>query len=198
MNHPDENNALEEAITLLTADHDKVRLLFREYKKLMDLDADADQRGAVAAQICHELTVHAEIEETLFYPFARQAIAEDAEEIMDHADVEHLSLKRLIADIEGGDPDSEHYDAQVHVLQEYVNHHVCEEENEMFEELRHAAPDAGEVLSRMQQARQQKGEAPAARRTADSRAPRKRPSKAAARKQVRSGGSKKTRQTSPG
>ena len=62
----------------------------------------ADARGAIAAQICHELTVHASIEEQYFYPAARKAITEDAEECLDHADVEHQSLKRLIADIEAG------------------------------------------------------------------------------------------------
>lgn len=110
-----QNSALEQAIQMLTADHDKVRELFREYKKLMDLDAGASERGAVASQICRELTVHAAVEEEVFYPAARKAIAEDAEEIMDHAEVEHQSLKRLIADIQAGHPDDEHYDAHVHV-----------------------------------------------------------------------------------
>lgn len=186
------NNSLEQAIEMLTADHDKVRLLFREYKKLMDLDADADARGAIAAQICHELTLHASIEEQYFYPAARKAIAEDAEEFMDHADVEHQSLKRLIADIEAGHPDDEHYDAMVHVLQEYVAHHVSEEENEMFEELRHAQPNMQTVLRQMIDAKQsavQQPKSPAAQSKKE-RSPARR-SKSAARKQVRTSGSKK-------
>jgi hemerythrin superfamily protein len=192
-----QDSALEQAIQLLTADHDKVRLLFREYKKLMDLDADGSQRGPVAAKICHELTGHAEIEEEIFYPAARKAMAEDAEECMDHADVEHQSIKRLIADIQGGNPDDEHFDARVHVLQEYVAHHVCEEENEMFEELRQAEPKMDAVLARMQAAKL-KLEGIAApsfgTRTASNNAkPGTRRSTAAARKQVRLGGTRKSK-----
>lgn len=180
---------------MLTADHDKVRELFREYKKLMDLDAGASERGAVASQICRELTVHAAVEEEVFYPAARKAIAEDAEEIMDHAEVEHQSLKRLIADIQAGHPDDEHYDAHVHVLQEYVAHHVYEEENDMFEELRHAQPKMDSVLKRMMDAKQSVAQQPNASspKTKKEGSPARR-SKSAARKQVRTSGSRKSGQ----
>ncbi|WP_313302916.1 hemerythrin domain-containing protein [Diaphorobacter sp.] len=187
-----QDNALEQAIQILTADHDKVRLLFREYKKLMDLDADASQRGPVAAKICQELTAHAELEEQIFYPAARKAISEDAEECMDHADVEHQSLKRLIADIEGSHPDDEHFDANVHVLQEYVAHHVEEEENDMFEELRHAEPKMDSVLKKMQEAVSKRTEKPSPfKDKSPKNAGDARQSKAAARKQVRTSGSQK-------
>ena len=190
-----QNSALEQAIQMLTADHDKVRELFREYKKLMDLDAGASERGAVASQICRELTVHAAVEEEVFYPAARKAIAEDAEEIMDHAEVEHQSLKRLIADIQAGHPDDEHYDANVHVLQEYVAHHVYEEENDMFEELRHAQPKMDSVLKRMMDAKQSVAQQPNASspKTKKEGSPARR-SKSAARKQVRTSGSRKSGQ----
>lgn len=188
-----QDSALEQSIQILTADHDKVRLLFREYKKLMDLDADASQRGPVAAKICQELTAHADLEEQIFYPAARKAISENAEECMDHADVEHQSLKRLIADIEGSHPDDEHFDANVHVLQEYVSHHVEEEENDMFEELRHAEPKMDSVLKKMQDAVSKRADKQnpimdkSAKASGDGRQ-----SKAAAGKKVRTSGSKKS------
>lgn len=119
-----------DAIVLLKADHADVKKMYRQYEKLVDSEADAATRGALAAQICHALTAHATAEEELFYPAAREALADD--EMVDHADVEHACAKELIAQIEAMHPDDSHYDAKVVVLCEYVAHHVKEEETELF------------------------------------------------------------------
>ena len=96
--------------------------------------ARSDRRSP--SEICVTLTVHATIEEELFYPAAREAEVET--DLLDEAEVEHASAKDLIAQIEGMGPDDELYDAKVTVLGEYIDHHVKEEEGEMFPKCRKA------------------------------------------------------------
>lgn len=203
---PAKASALEQIIQQLIADHDQVKNLFRDYQRLIDTEAPDAQREAVAAQICNALTVHAVLEEEIFYPAAREVLPEDQEALIDHADIEHGSLKNLIAAIEASRADDGHYDARVHVLKEYVDHHVCEEEEEMFSELRQstAEHDFTGTLKAMNEKRAdleaQVGKTaplqkPAKRATAVVAAagPAKRPrqSTAKARKQVTSQGSQK-------
>lgn len=144
-----EQAALESAIEMLSTQHDEVDGMFGDYKKLMDLEAPASKRKALAEKICKALTDHAQLEETIFYPAARKALDKDAEEIMDHADVEHASLKGLIERITSSPGDDPHFDALVHVLAEYVKHHVEEEEDEMFSELRKEEADMTDALKQM-------------------------------------------------
>ena len=84
----------------------------------------------LVSRICMELTVHAQIEEEIFYPAVKQALNDH--EIVPEAMVEQATMKDLIAQIEGIEPDGEMYDAKVKVLSEYVKHHVKEEHSEMF------------------------------------------------------------------
>lgn len=124
-----------DAIKLLKDDHRAVEKDFKAYESLED---DADKQ-ALADKICLALTVHAQIEEEIFYPATREAIDDD--DLMDEAVVEHASAKQLIAEIQAmkaGDP---LFDAKVTVLGEYVQHHVEEEEKEMFPETRSADLD---------------------------------------------------------
>jgi hemerythrin superfamily protein len=130
-----------DALQLLTADHKAVKALFKDYEKLVKDDADDEERQDLALQICTQLTVHATIEEEIFYPAAREALGEEAD-LIDEADVEHASAKELIAQIESGSPaDDDHFDARVKVLGEYIDHHVKEEEGELFSQLKKAELD---------------------------------------------------------
>lgn len=128
-----------DAIKLLTADHREVKALFQEYQKLVDHEAEDDEKQELAEQICGMLTVHAQVEEEIFYPAAKQSIKEA--DLVDEATVEHASAKDLIAQIQDGDPSDELYDAKVKVLGEYIDHHVKEEEGEMFPQARRAKLD---------------------------------------------------------
>jgi hemerythrin superfamily protein len=119
-----------DAVQLLTADHKEVKGLFDRYQKLVDDEAGTQERQALAEQICAMLTVHSTIEEEIFYPAAREAL--DEQDLLDEAEVEHATAKDLIAQIEGMSPDDDLYDAKVTVLGEYIDHHVKEEEGEMF------------------------------------------------------------------
>ena len=121
--------AKTDATVLLERDHNEVKKLFKQYEKLSRNEADGQERQALAAQICSMLTVHSTIEEEIFYPASREA------------GVEHASAKDLIAQIQSMSPDDELYDAKVTVLGEYVNHHVEEEEGQMFPKCRRAKMD---------------------------------------------------------
>lgn len=137
-----------DAITLLKADHAEVKQCFKDYEKLAKANAPDDQRQALAEKICMLLTVHATIEEEIFYPASR-AVLDDAA-LVDEADVEHAGAKDLIAQIQAMDASIDHYDARVKVLGEYIDHHVKEEQDELFPKVKKAGLDSksvGEQLS---------------------------------------------------
>ncbi|MDN3923276.1 hemerythrin domain-containing protein [Roseateles violae] len=121
----------DDAITLLKGDHKEVKAMFKSYQKLVDDEADGDEKQSLAEQICAALSAHASVEEEIFYPAAREVLGDDAD-LVDEADVEHGSAKDLIAQIQAASPEDDHYDAKVKVLGEYIDHHVKEEEGEMF------------------------------------------------------------------
>ena len=132
-------DAQGDATALLARDHAEVRKLFKQYDKLAEQDAGGDERQALAERICTMLTAHATIEEEIFYPAARDAGVEA--DLLDEAEVEHASAKDLIAQIGSMSPDDELYDAKVKVLGEYVDHHVQEEEGELFPQCRDSDMD---------------------------------------------------------
>ena len=129
-------NAREDidAIALLTDDHELVRQLFEDYENLVDSGAGDDERQVLADRICTLLTIHATIEEEIFYPAAREVLEE--QDLLDEAEVEHASAKDLIEQIQDMDASEELYDAKLKVLGEYVEHHVREEEDEIFPKAR--------------------------------------------------------------
>jgi len=93
------------------------------------------------------LTVHAAIEEEIFYPAVRDAL--DDSKLLDEAEVEHQAAKDLIEQIQDSDPSDPLYDARVNVLGEYVNHHVQEEEGELFPQVRDAELDLDSLGAEM-------------------------------------------------
>jgi hemerythrin superfamily protein len=121
-----------DACTLLDADHRKVKAMFKDYEALTkSRAASASQKKRdLATQICLELTVHAQIEEEIFYPALREAIKDTG--LLDEAEVEHASAKDLIAQIQDATDVNDMFDAKVTVLGEYIDHHVKEERNEIF------------------------------------------------------------------
>lgn len=135
----------KDAIALLKADHRKVEDLFARFEKA----SGEGKKQELALQICAELTVHAKIEEEIFYPACEGKIEE---ELLREAYVEHDGAKVLIAEIEGGEPSDEYYDAKVKVLQEQIEHHVEEEEKRMegmFAQARKAGLDMDELGSEL-------------------------------------------------
>lgn len=137
-----------DAVSLLSSDHEEVKDMFEAYADLVESEASSDERRAMAEEICLALTVHATIEEEIFYPAARDAL--DEQDLLDEAEVEHASAKDLIAQIMDMDADEELFDAKVTVLGEYIEHHVKEEEDEMFPKVREADVDLEALGEQMQ------------------------------------------------
>lgn len=127
-----------DAISLLKEDHKKVKKMFKEFSKMKDKAGDQEKETLVT-EICKELSIHAQIEEEIFYPAVRKAI--DDEDLMDEATVEHASAKDLIAQLQTMPVSDPLYDAKVKVLGEYVAHHVQEEQDEMFPKAKKAKVD---------------------------------------------------------
>jgi len=137
-----------DAIDLLKKDHDEVDALFKDYRMLAEGDGDSGDKRALSTQICGMLAVHALIEEEIFYPAARKAGVDP--DLLDEADIEHRSVKQLIAEIGAATASDSHYDARVTVLGEYVRHHVKEEEGELFPACRKAEMDLADIGGRLQ------------------------------------------------
>lgn len=140
-----------DAIALLKADHRKVEDLFAKFEAA----AGDGKKKALAEQICLELTIHAKIEEDVFYPACEGAVEDD---LLQEAYVEHDGAKVLIAEIEAGGPDDAFYDAKVKVLSEQIAHHVEEEEKRvdgMFSQAREAGLDMDALGERMAAEKQQ-------------------------------------------
>ena len=123
------------AVALLKQDHREVEELFEQYESQKNR-GDSTAKVRTAQLICVALTAHATIEEELFYPAARKALERDRKEVLDEAAVEHQSLKDIIERLKVAPARDPLYDAGVKVLQEYVKHHVKEEENELFPKLK--------------------------------------------------------------
>jgi hemerythrin superfamily protein len=134
----------DDAISLLLADHREVKAMFKQFEALKESGSSRDKQQLVQ-RLCAALTIHAQLEEELFYPAVREAIDDD--DLMDEADVEHASAKVLIAQLERSHPDDELYDARVTVLGEQIDHHVKEEETQMFPRAKKAVDTAALFVS---------------------------------------------------
>jgi hypothetical protein len=140
----------QDAIALLKADHREAEELFEQFEK-----ATGDGRKQkIAEQVCLELSVHAAIEEEIFYPACEGKVDED---LLKESYVEHDGAKVMIAEILAGGPDDEFYDSKVKVLSEEIEHHIGEEEKRMeglFAQARKAGLDMdalGEQLAARKQ-----------------------------------------------
>ena len=155
------DQSADDAIAMLKADHQTVDKLFKEFEGLKDGKKDEEKADCVE-QICKALTVHATIEEEIFYPAAREALEE--QDLLDEAKVEHGGVKELVGELENMSPGDELYDAKVTVLAEYVKHHVKEEEGEMFPKVKRAGLDTEAVGGRMAERKEElEAKSPAAR-----------------------------------
>ena len=124
-----------DAITLLKADHKAVKSLFTAFSKLGD-GATKSKRDVVD-KIIEALSVHAAIEEEVFYPAIRDEIDGVEHDVLEALEEHHVA-KWLLSELEDMDPTHERFDAKVTVLIESVKHHVQEEETELFPEVRQA------------------------------------------------------------
>ena len=139
----------QDAIALLKEDHRAVEKLFEEFESAKG----AGRKEKLARQICLELSVHTKIEEEIFYPACDGKVEED---LLKEAFVEHDSAKLLMAEIEAGNGQSDDFfDAKVQVLSEQIEHHVEEEEKELFPEVRKADIDLAALGKQLAERKQE-------------------------------------------
>ena len=140
------NSSASHAVKLLKQDHRAVAQALEEFES-----AEHEQKQAIAQRICRMLTVHAQIEEELLYPAARDAFDSDDAHLVAEARVEHASLKDLIGQIENREEVDDEYEAKVCVLGEYTQHHVKEEEGELFPRLERSSLDLEALGERLEE-----------------------------------------------
>jgi len=124
-----------DAITLLKDDHKVVESLFKQFEKLHKQGGTPTQKKRVVAKIIEELSVHAAIEEEISYPDVKNENEEITDSVLESLEEHHI-VKTTLSELQNMDPTDERYDAKVTVLIECVRHHVEEEEQEMFPEVR--------------------------------------------------------------
>jgi hypothetical protein len=122
---------------MLEKDHRKVRKMFRDFARLDREDAAATRE--LVEKACAELEMHATLEEEIFYPAIREA--GDDVDVVEEAAIEHASARHLIDTLKSLEPGTSTYAAAFTVLGEYVDHHVQEEETQVFKQARKARLD---------------------------------------------------------
>ena len=149
----------QDAIALLKEDHRKVEDLFKQFKNA----DDSRTKLSLAKQICAELDIHAKIEEKVFYPAAKRGAPEAVDEVNEGI-VEHEGIKRLVKQIPTMSASDELFESRMTVLEEYVKHHVKEEESTMFPKIVESDLDL-KVLGRKLEAEKGKLQPPASRKS---------------------------------
>ncbi|QNA91024.1 hemerythrin domain-containing protein [Massilia sp. Dwa41.01b] len=142
-----------DALTLLRADHERIRQLFGAFARLRGMDDEDERKAGLIDELCAELITHGLLEEEIFYPALRAASGDD--EMVDEADIEHAGVRELVAQLEVMYPGDEHFEATVAVLAEEVEHHVAREEGEMFEAARAAGLDLDRLGHKLAERRRQ-------------------------------------------
>jgi hemerythrin-like domain-containing protein len=125
----------QDAIALLKEDHREVKQMFKRFKALGDTALKS--KKTLVSKMVRELSIHASIEEQALYPVVRAALP-DGEKLVKEALKEHQEAKATLAELDKMAPDDEGYDDEVLTLIEEVDHHVKEEEQEMFPKFRKA------------------------------------------------------------
>jgi hemerythrin superfamily protein len=165
---PETGSGTRDALALLEADHRAVEKLFTAFKNAADDDLEA--KSALAQRACEELVIHTMLEEELLYPAAQQALPESDKVDVEEAYVEHFLVKTLISKFETLKAGDKGFDATFKVMSEMVQHHVEEEEEELFPELRKSKCDLqalGEKMAKRKAELQSKLDAVGSRAVGD-------------------------------
>ncbi|MDP9153472.1 hemerythrin domain-containing protein [Caballeronia sordidicola] len=147
----------QDALTMLEEEHRAVEKLFEAFERADE--NDLERKATLVQRACELLTMHAIVEEEILYPAAKDALGKDDKDDVNEAYVEHFLVKTLIEKFTTMQAGDEGFDATFKVLTESVNHHVEEEESELFPELRKTKLDLkamGEQIAKRHEALQNK------------------------------------------
>ncbi len=149
----DRKNALRkyDALELLTREHEAIKQLFWDYRRLVKQPADPERKGGVVSQLCYRLSIHTQIEEEIFYPAILGLL--DKKEVESRVACDHFGEKLLVARLDEMEPDNLDYDATVADLSAEVVPHIYEEEEFLFPKLRKAGMDMAAVGLKLAQRR---------------------------------------------
>jgi hemerythrin-like domain-containing protein len=139
--------ARTEMLNMLKQDHKKAKKAFHDFERLAKREQSSDECQALVVQTCAELSLHTALEEEIFYPAIRPAMREQG--LIAEAEVEHACAKTLIADLRQMAPEDRAYAATFKVLGEYVQHHIKEEESEIFPQLTRSKLDWDDLQQQM-------------------------------------------------
>ena len=160
---PSNSRSAKDACDLLDADHKAVKKMFIDFGALVEDDAPAETKQALVQRICQAVTVHAQIEEEIFYPEVRKAIGDDA--LIDEALAEHAEVRETIARIGKMKPTNAEYDDTVKQLGKLIDEHVLEEREQVFLQARRSPLDLRglvlPLLKRQQHLKRKSAAAPA-------------------------------------
>ena len=131
--------------TMLQEDHKKVKALFKEYEEAGE--RAFKRKAEIVEKVFHELEVHTQVEEELFYPKVKENVDQEARHLVNEAYEEHHVVKMLMAEMKELEPEDEAFDAKFKVLMENVKHHIKEEENELFPEAKDGFDGMSEPLA---------------------------------------------------
>jgi hemerythrin-like domain-containing protein len=138
----------KDAIAMLKADHQRVRDLFQQYEATSNVEA----KGTIAEEVFIELETHAQLEENIFYPAVNEE-TDEGPELVKESLAEHETMKNLIQQLRDIGPHNRGFDAKFRELLQNVEHHVEEEETEMFplaeEELEEDMKDLGDEMQEL-------------------------------------------------
>jgi hemerythrin superfamily protein len=143
-----------DAIDMLKADHTKVKKLFRNYEAAGD--RAYQRKKEIAQELFAEITVHSMLEEELFYPAVKERTDKEGKEVVAESFEEHQIVASLIEELKELDPKDERYQAKFTVLMENVEHHIEDEEEDLFPEAEKAMGDAIEGLGTRMKRRKEK------------------------------------------
>lgn len=143
----------QDAIELLTQDHNRVKDLFEKFEMLQTEEGAESDKLDLAQQICTELTIHTKLEEEIFYPVAIEEIGQL--DIMDEAAVEHAAAREMVEQLAAMAPEDECFDTKVKVLQDMVEQHIAEQEGKMFPRLQKNRMDLAALGERMSRRRRE-------------------------------------------
>ncbi|MEO9062058.1 MAG: hemerythrin domain-containing protein [Nitrosospira sp.] len=134
----------KDAIELLMEDHARVKEIFRKFENSSKRKC-AEEKEEMVDEICRELALHMQLEEEILYPAVRESIEDGG--LMNKAMVERSSVKELILEIQSMNASDPMYEATVAMLNEYVGHHMEEEESRIFPEIKKSKIDLVEMGS---------------------------------------------------
>jgi uncharacterized membrane protein len=144
--------SLHNAVTMIKEDHRRVESFYQDYQRL---DGQHAEQRPVVEHICHELEIHAKLEEDIFYPAIQARVSEDGPDLVEEAIKEHQEMKRLIGQLQSGGLADADYNKTVHQLMRSVQHHVREEEEEMLPRAEQQLGNSLEQLGMQMQQRKQ-------------------------------------------